>query len=115
MNAFKRYGMVLALQPGKVEEYKRLHAAVWPAVLERITSCNIRNYSIYLRALDDGQHYLFSYFEYSGCDFKADMAKMADDPVTQKWWGYCKPCQKPLENRAQNEWWSAMEEVFHHD
>ena len=107
--------MVLALQPDKVEEYKRLHAAVWPEVLEMIRACNIRNYSIYLRALDDGQHYLFSYFEYVGDDFTADMGKMAADPTTQKWWDCCKPCQRPLDCRAPEEWWSAMEEVFHCD
>lgn len=111
----KRYGMVLGLQPDKVEEYKKLHAAVWPDVLKMIRECHIRNYSIYLRTLDDGQPYLFSYFEYTGEDFKADMEKMALDPTTQRWWSHCKPCQKPLANRAPEEWWSPMEEVFHMD
>ena len=115
MNTPKRYGMVLALQPDKVEKYKRLHAAVWPAVLDRIRECNMRNYSIYLRTLGDSQPYLFSYFESIGNDFAADMAKMAADPTTQKWWNCCKPCQKPLDNRAPDEWWSTMEEVFHLD
>ena len=75
----KRYGMVLGLQPGKIEEYKKLHAAVWPDVLKMIKQCHIQNYSIYLHQLDDGQHCLFSYFEYTGADFAADMAKMAAD------------------------------------
>ncbi len=109
----KRYGMVLGLRAEKVEEYKRLHAAVWPDVLKRIKECNIRNYSIYLRRLDDGRHYLFSYFEYTGTDFAADMAKMAADPTTQRWWSFCEPCQKPLEKRGPKEWWTNMEEVFH--
>lgn len=109
----KRYGMVLALQPDKVEDYKKLHAAVWPDVLNMIHGCNIRNYSIFLRTLDDGQPYLFSYFEYVGDDYEADMARMAADPTTQRWWTYCQPCQKPLANRAEGEWWSPMEEVFH--
>lgn len=111
----KRYGSVLALHPEKVEEYKKLHAAAWPDVLRMIRACNIRNYSIYLRVLDDGQPYLFSYFEYVGTDFEADMAKMAADETTQRWWTFCKPCQKPLKNRAADEWWAGMEEVFHTD
>ena len=61
-----------------------------------IRECNIRNYTIYLRQLDDGSFYLFSHFEYHGADFDADMAKMAADPTTQKWWTCCKPCQEPL-------------------
>ncbi len=62
----KRYGMVIGVRAEKIDEYKKLHAAVWPDVLKMIQQCNIRNYSIYLRQLDDGQHYLFSYFEYTG-------------------------------------------------
>jgi L-rhamnose mutarotase len=111
----KRYGSVIGLRPEKVEEYKQLHAAVWPEVLKMIKQSHIQNYSIYLRKLDDGRHYLFSYFEYTGTDFAADMAKMATDPTTQKWWAVCKPCQQPLDNRAPDEWWANMEEVFHLD
>ena len=114
-NPMKRYGMVIGLRPEKIEEYKKLHAAVWPGVLMMIKQCHIDNYSIYLRQLDDGRHYLFSYFEYNGADFAADMAKMAADPTTQEWWALCKPCQQPLKNRAPEEWWAGMEEVFHAD
>ena len=110
-----RYGSVIGLRPEKIDEYKRLHAAVWPQVQAMISACGIRNYTIYLRQLDQGRYYLFSTFEYVGSDFEADMAKMAADPVTQQWWALCKPCQVPLPNRAMGEWWAAMEEVFHQD
>jgi len=109
----QRYGTVIGLSAEKIEEYKKLHAAVWPDVLEVIAVCNIRNYSIYLRELPDGKHYLFSYFEYVGEDFEADMATMAADETTQKWWELCEPCQQPLPGRAEGEWWASMEEVFH--
>lgn len=111
----KRYGMVIGLRAEKVAEYRKLHAAVWPDVLKMIRQCQIRNYSIYLRQLGDGQYYLFSYFEYTGADFAGDMAKMAADPTTQRWWSVCMPCQQPLDNRAPGEWWATMEEVFHLD
>jgi len=109
----KRYGMVIGLNDEQEAEYRRLHAAVWPDVLRMIAACHIQNYSIYLRRLPDGALYLFSYFEYVGSDFAADMARMAADPVTQQWWAVCKPCQQPLANREPDEWWSNMEEVFH--
>ncbi len=105
-----RYGMVIGVRPEKLEEYKKLHAAVWPDVLAMIHDCNIRNYSIYYR---DGL--LFSYFEYVGEDYEADMARMAADPTTQKWWDLCMPCQDPVPTRAEGEWWAPMEEVFHTD
>ncbi|MDY0032257.1 MAG: L-rhamnose mutarotase, partial [FCB group bacterium] len=47
--------------------------------------------------------------------FEADCARMAADPLTQEWWDLCKPCQIPLANRAEGEWWADMEEVFHCD
>ncbi len=111
----KRYGSVIGLKADKIAEYKQLHAAVWPDVLQMIARRNLRNYSIYLRQLDDGNHYLFSYFEYVGGDFAGDMAMMAADPTTQRWWTFCMPCQRPLDNRAPDEWWASMEEVFHCD
>ena len=111
----QRYGSVIGLQADKITEYKQLHAAVWPDVLQMIGQCHIRNFSIYLRQFDDGRHVLFSYFEYHGQDFAADMTLMAADPVTQRWWAVCMPCQQPLESRGPDEWWAAMEEVFHCD
>ena len=111
----KRYGSVIGLKDGEIDTYRQLHAAVWPAVLAKITECGIRNYSIYLRRMPDGRTYLFSYFEYVGKDFAADMAAMAADPVTRAWWTFCMPCQQPLPDRAAGEWWAGMEEVFHWD
>tara|TARA_R110002020_G_scaffold40118_2_gene118681 strand:+ start:23981 stop:24301 length:321 start_codon:yes stop_codon:yes gene_type:complete len=105
-------GMVIGLKPEKIPEYKRLHTAAWPEILDMISRCNIRNYSIFLR---EPENLLFGYWEYHGTDFAADAAKMAADPKTQEWWELCMPCQQPLETRKDGEWWAMMEEVFHHD
>ena len=93
----KRYGSVIRVRPEKLEEYKKLHAEVWPGVRRMIAECGLRNY------------------EYVGDDYAADMAKMAADPETQRWWAVCEPCQQPLDTRAEGEWWASMEEVFHQD
>lgn len=106
----KRYGQIIGVKPEHFEEYKKYHAAVWPEVLKMITLCNIRNYSIFHK---DNQ--LFAYFEYHGTDFAADMAKMAADPTTQKWWSVMDPMQQPVTTRKEGEWWANMEEVFHLD
>jgi L-rhamnose mutarotase len=108
----QRMGMCIRLRPERVAEYRRLHAAVWPDVLAMITACNIRNYSIYL---NEAENLLFGYWEYHGTDFAADAARMAADPRTQEWWTWCNPCQLPFESRREDEWWSMMTEVFHHD
>lgn len=109
----QRFGSVIEVKAEKLDEYKRQHAAAWPGVLRMLKACNLQNYSIFLRRLPDGRHYLFSYFEYVGSDFAGDMARMAADPETQRWWAVCKPCHAPLVDRAPGEWWAGMEEVFH--
>lgn len=106
----KRYAQIIGLKSDAVEEYKRIHAAVWPEVLKTIHDCNIRNYSIFYK---DGL--LYAYFEYIGEDFAADMRKMAADPKTQEWWKITDPMQTPLPNRQPGEWWMQLEEVFHVD
>jgi L-rhamnose mutarotase len=106
----QRYGMTIRLKPEAETLYKQYHLAVWPEVLDRITACNIRNYSIFLHA-----GILFGYFEYFGDNFTADMQKMADDPQTQEWWAIMNPMQDPLSTRSEGEWWASMQEVFHID
>ena len=108
----QRMGMVIKIKPEHIEEYKRLHAAVWPDVLKMISQCNITNYSIHL---NEQERLLFGYWEYTGDDFSADAARMAADPITQKWWAVCMPMQAPLATRKEGEWWSMMDEVFHID
>ncbi len=111
----QRYGSVIGLRAEKMVEYKKLHAAVWPEVAKAIRQSKIRNYSIFLRKLDHGSYYLFSYFEYVGDDFRGDMAKMGQNPDVKKWWAFTDPCQQPLADRAEGQWWASMEEVFHQD
>ena len=106
----RRYGLVLRVRPEHFEEYKRLHLAVWPGVLQQITDSKIANYSIFHR-----EGWLFPYFEYWGDDFDADMRLMATNLETRRWWAIMEPMQDPLPSRAPGEWWAHMTEVFHHD
>ncbi len=106
----KRFGQVILLKPGKAQEYIKQHAAVWPPVLKMIKECNLSNYSIFVK-----DNILFAYFEYTGDDFEKDMAKMAQDKVTQEWWDVVKPLMEPIESRGSGEFWADMEEIFHLD
>jgi len=111
----KRFGSVIEVKEEKLEYYKKLHADPWPGVLEELTKANIRNFSIYLKKMDDGKHYLFSYFEYTGTDQDADFKRMAEAEIIRKWWKETDPCQIPIKNRKEGEHWAAMEEVYHSD
>lgn len=109
----KRYAWVTGLKPEKAAYYKQLHANPWPSVNRMLKECHIRNYSIYLKEIE-GKLYLFSYLEYTGKDFDADMKKMAADPETQRWWKETDPCQLPLPDAAlKGKIWSDAEEVYH--
>ena len=76
----KRIASVIAVASSDIEAYEQLHREVWPGVLERLSSSNIRNYSIYRHG-----ELLFSYMEYVGEDYDVDMALIAADPITQRW------------------------------
>jgi L-rhamnose mutarotase len=106
----QRFASVIRLKPEAEETYRRLHADVWPEVLDRLRACNVSNYTIFLR---DGL--LFSYLEYVGDDYAADMERMAADEATQRWWTYTDPCQNPLDTAGEGEWWAPAEELFHLD
>jgi len=44
----KRIEITIGIRPEKIEEYKYLHANVWPEVLKNLKELNYRNYSIFL-------------------------------------------------------------------
>jgi L-rhamnose mutarotase len=104
----KRYGMVIGVRPEKLDEYKRLHAAVWPEIIRLLEEAHVKNYSIFQK-----DALLFGYFEYHGSDLAADFARMNAEPIVKEWYAVCGPCQVPLATRKQGEWWADMDEVFH--
>ncbi len=108
----KRYHSITGLRPEKAEYYFELHANPWPGVAKMITACNIKNYSIAVKEIE-GKLYLFSQFDYVGDDYEADMARMAADAETRRWWKETDPCQLPLPDaKAEGKIWSAAREVF---
>lgn len=111
----QRYGAVIGVKPEKLDYYRQLHADPWPSVGKVVSEANITNYSIYLTQFDDGQWYLFSYFEYVGDDFEEDMKILSENGDVKRWWKETDPCQKPLESREEGQWWKNMEEVYHLD
>jgi Uncharacterized conserved protein len=105
-----RHASVIRLRPEMETEYRRLHNEAWASVAHQIRQSNLRNYTIFLR---DG--YLFSYFEYVGTDFETDMAAMAADEQTRRWWALTDPCQQPVETAEPGQTWAPMAELFHQD
>lgn len=113
----KRYAMSINVRPEKLAYYKQLHADPWPSVLQALVRANIHNYSIHLIEIRPGEHTLFGYFEYTGDNFDADMAELADNPEVQRWWAETGPCQSAIpitqSKQGENPEWAMMEEVFY--
>jgi L-rhamnose mutarotase len=73
-----RIGHVWRAKPGKIEEYKRFHADVWPELEELLKDAGITTYVIY--AYDD---VLFSHMEVD--DYDRMVERFNGDPVAQRW------------------------------
>ena len=106
----KRIGMVIGVKPEKLAFYRELHADANAGVRDLLVRYHIRNFSIFLRRLDDGRDYLFAYYEYVGDDYARDLADLAAEPRNQAWLALCDPCQVPL---AGEQSWSMMDAVYH--
>lgn len=98
----------IQLKPERVEEYKALHAAVWSTVLATLTRHHITDYSIH--------HYpplqlLVATFKYTGDDYDKDMAAIAADQETQRWWKLTDGMQESFNEGATGSggdvpWWA---------
>ncbi len=103
----QRIVQVVRVRPEHQLEYERLHAEVWPEVLDRLRRSHITNYSIHVV---DGL--LVSYYEYTGVDHEADQAAIAADETTRRWWQLTEPLQEQLSGTPDGSWWKPARQVF---
>lgn len=75
----ERVCFLLKVRQDRITEYRERHDAVWPEMLQALTECGWRNYSLFLR--DDGL--LVGYLETE--DFAAAQAAMAATEVNARW------------------------------
>lgn len=107
------YGEVIELLPDKEQQYRELHADVWPGVVAAIKKANIRNYNIFVAELN-GKRYLFSSFEYHGNNPEKDFAAMANDSTTRdKWLPVTDACQRRLPGTPDGQQWKPIEQLMH--
>jgi L-rhamnose mutarotase len=106
----QRVGIVVGIHPDKVSAYEALHAASSPGVRDLLTKYHMHNFSIFIRKLDDGRYYEFGYYEYTGNDYRADMARLAAEPRNRQWLSVTDPMQIPLEGEQS---WATMQEIYH--
>ena len=103
----KKIGQICGITAENAKKYIEYHNNIPKEIRDLIRECNIRNYSIFYR-----NGVLFSYYEYVGDDYSADMQKMADNADNQKWWDLVKPIMSPLPDKAEDEFWADMDLIF---
>jgi L-rhamnose mutarotase len=75
----QRVGLLIKVKPEKLEEYRQIHASVWPELLTELKAAGIRNYSLWLRP--DGTE--FGYLECD--DWQASCDYLAKSAVHDRW------------------------------
>jgi L-rhamnose mutarotase len=106
----KRVGMVIGIKPEVIDQYKKLHADGNPGVRDLLTIANMENFSIFIHQFDDGNYYLFGYYEYTGDNFEKDMAEIGAKDRNIAWLKVCDPMQIPFKGKNS---WSEMEQVYY--
>lgn len=108
----ERYGMVIGLRPERVADDKRLHASVWPGVLDAMRRNGWCDFDSFL---NEPENLLIGTFTFDGPDFAAPAHAIGIDPETKAWLRETDPCQAPVETRKPGERWAHMENIFHMD
>jgi L-rhamnose mutarotase len=73
-----RIGQVWRAKAGKAEEYRKVHATVWPEVEQLLREAGVSKYVIY--AWGD---VFFSYMEVE--DYGDMVGRFNNDPIAQRW------------------------------
>ena len=74
-----RYCLLGHVDPQRIEDYRRVHSAVWPELLRALRDAGWHNYSLFLR--DDGL--LIGYVEAD--DLDRAQAEVAATEVNARW------------------------------
>jgi L-rhamnose mutarotase len=105
----QRFGRVLMLKEGKIDEYERYHAKVDPGVLKATSASGIRNYSIFRY-----ERWLFSYFELPAGKKLEDVSReLMGNPDCMRWEALMHELQEPLPQSGEGNYWVLMKEVWH--
>jgi len=107
-----RVGIVIKMDSTRMKEYLALHADSNRGVRDLLQKYNMRNFSIFMTKLEDGNYYEFGYYEYTGTDYEADMAALAREPRNIEWLGMCDPMQIPLKGETS---WKRMKPIFYNN
>ncbi|MGI3785151.1 MAG: L-rhamnose mutarotase [Janthinobacterium lividum] len=102
-----RYCLRGRVRPDQVDEYRRVHAEVWPELLAALRDAGWRNYSLFVG--EDGT--LIGYVETDDADDLDTIQRKVQGPVNDRW-------QRSVAalfagEGAPDQAWEVVPEVFH--
>jgi L-rhamnose mutarotase len=100
-----RYCLMGHVDPARLEEYREVHRAVWPELLEALRNAGWHNYSLFLRS--DGT--LIGYVEAD--DLEEAQARIARTAVNARWQAEMSELFASV--GQPDEAWEIIPEVFH--
>lgn len=74
----ERYAWKAQVKPGKLEEYKKRHAEIWPEMTQMLNDAGIHNYTIW-----NVGNELFGYYECESIEFASKV--QAESEVNARW------------------------------
>ncbi|TWT89803.1 L-rhamnose mutarotase [Pseudobythopirellula maris] len=109
----RRFASFVELVPEQEQQYRKMHAEVWPQVVAACKRANMRNYCIWIQEIGD-KKYVFRHFEYTGSDPEADFAAVAEDPtIKEQWWPLTDGCMRPVPGTPADEMWREADLAMH--
>lgn len=105
-----RIGMVIKIDSSKIKDYLTLHADTNTGVRDLLEKYHLRNFSIFMTKLEDGNYYEFGYYEYTGNNYDADMSALDAEPRNKEWLKICDPMQIPLKGEIS---WKKMKQIYY--
>lgn len=97
-----RRAWTMKLKPGAAEQYRAMHDAIWPEMLERMRAGGVRTFSIYRDGLT-----LFAYQEIEG----DGPPGFEPDATIRRWWQALEPL---MECQPDGQpWRRELEDTFH--
>lgn len=103
----ERVCFLLRVKPDRLDEYRRRHREVWPAMQQALSETGWGNYSLFLA--DDGL--LVGYLETP--DWEAALAGMAARDVNTRWQTEMAEFFTALDGSRPDEAMLRLDEVFH--
>lgn len=97
-----RRAWTMRLKPGAAEQYRAMHDAIWPEMLERMRAGGVRSFSIYRDGLT-----LFAYQEVEA----GDRPGLEPDATIRRWWRSLEPLMECQPNGQPFR--QELDEVFH--